>query len=248
MQMDCKASENWFESWFDSKYYPILYANRDQSEAALFIDRLVDFLKVKPNSSVLDLACGKGRHSIHLHSKGLDVMGIDLSPNSIAEAKKSATSGLDFSIEDMRTFDLHRKFDFVFNLFTSFGYFNHQDENLNVLKRVFHHLNDGGTMVLDYFNATKVEKALIPHDVKKAGGIDFEVSKQVKDGCIYKQIHFVDGEKEFTFTEQVQLLHLSDFIRLFESAGFKVNHTFGNYLLEPFNVESSDRLILVCSR
>jgi 2-polyprenyl-3-methyl-5-hydroxy-6-metoxy-1,4-benzoquinol methylase len=76
----------WFKDWFNSPYYHQLYFNRDDKEAAAFIDKLINYLKPVPGSYMLDVACGKGRHSIQLASKGFDVTGIDLSDDSINEA------------------------------------------------------------------------------------------------------------------------------------------------------------------
>ncbi len=73
----------WFKDWFNSPYYHQLYFNRDEKEAAAFIDKLINYLQPAPNASMLDVACGKGRHSIHLAEKGFDVTGIDLSEDSI---------------------------------------------------------------------------------------------------------------------------------------------------------------------
>src|SRR3954449_2448025 len=76
----------WFKEWFNSPYYHQLYFNRDMSEAAAFIDKLITHLKPAPGSTMLDVACGKGRHSLQLANKGFDVTGIDLSEDSIQEA------------------------------------------------------------------------------------------------------------------------------------------------------------------
>ena len=75
---------SWFANWFDSSYYHILYKNRDEKEAELFIDNLVQHLQIPQGSTLIDIACGKGRHATYFNSLGLDVIGIDLSPNSIA--------------------------------------------------------------------------------------------------------------------------------------------------------------------
>ena len=63
--------QEWFESWFDTSYYHTLYSKRDENEAKEFIVNLVEFLKIDPKSKVLDLACGKGRHSLTLNELGL---------------------------------------------------------------------------------------------------------------------------------------------------------------------------------
>ncbi len=80
--------KNWFAKWFDTKYYHILYKDRDYQEARMFIDNITSYLNLPEKAKVLDLACGKGRHSIYLNKLGFDVVGADLSENSINEAKK----------------------------------------------------------------------------------------------------------------------------------------------------------------
>src|SRR5690554_744393 len=82
-----ERKEGWFETWFDTSYYHILYQNRDFVEAERFITNLLAFLKLPAGSNCLDLACGKGRHSVFLNKHGLKVTGVDLSENSINEAK-----------------------------------------------------------------------------------------------------------------------------------------------------------------
>ena len=81
---------SWFANWFDSPYYHTLYKNRDEKEAQVFIDNLVQHLQSPKGSTLIDIACGKGRHATYFNSLGLDVVGVDLSPNSIASATKNA--------------------------------------------------------------------------------------------------------------------------------------------------------------
>jgi 2-polyprenyl-3-methyl-5-hydroxy-6-metoxy-1,4-benzoquinol methylase len=113
----------WFKDWFNSPYYHQLYFNRDEQEAAAFIDKLIDYLKPLPGSTMLDVACGKGRHSIQLANNGFDVTGIDLSDDSINEALQSETAQLHFYRHDMRLPFWINYFNYAFNFFTSFGYF-----------------------------------------------------------------------------------------------------------------------------
>ena len=113
---------NWFEEWFDSPYYHLLYCNRSAEEAESFIKKLTQKLDLRKGAKVLDVACGKGRHSRTLASLGYDVTGIDLSANSIAFAKNFENAHLKFEVFDMRKTYAAQKFDYVFNLFSSFGY------------------------------------------------------------------------------------------------------------------------------
>ncbi|MFL2637040.1 MAG: SAM-dependent methyltransferase, partial [Flavobacteriaceae bacterium] len=77
-----------YNTWFDSKYYHILYKDRDHDEARKFITKLLEHLNLKKNAKILDAACGKGRHSIEIEKLGYKVTGIDLSKNSIKHAKQ----------------------------------------------------------------------------------------------------------------------------------------------------------------
>jgi cyclopropane fatty-acyl-phospholipid synthase-like methyltransferase len=244
--MDKTNNKNeWFKTWFDSPYYSILYKNRSDEEAALFLDNLTTKLDLPDRARVLDLACGKGRHSIYLNKKHFRVVGIDLSNNSIAHAKKYETETLHFETGDMRYFNLSLKFDAIFNLFTSFGYFESLEDNIKVLSNIKGHLLKDGFFVMDYFNAYKVEEALIPHEVKELDGYKFDISKEISNGQIIKTIAFDVEGQAFSFQEKVQLLYDEAINEMLASSGFEILHTFGNYQLDSFNTKSSDRYIVI---
>ena len=122
---------NWYTDWFNSPYYHILYKNRDDKEAQFFIDNLIKHLKIKKNSKILDVACGKGRHAYYFHKKNMIVNGIDISLNSINDAKKNKKIGLNFFVHDMRIPFKLKEFDVITNLFTSFGYFDCENDELS---------------------------------------------------------------------------------------------------------------------
>ncbi len=107
------AENRWFTSWFDTPYYHILYKNRGDEEARDFMQNLVNFLKLPIGASILDLACGKGRHSVYLNKLGYDVTGVDLSGNSISYAKQFENETLHFHTHCMCD-PLEQKFDAVF--------------------------------------------------------------------------------------------------------------------------------------
>src|ERR1700744_549820 len=121
--------KEWYRNWFDSPYYDLLYKGRDQEEADMFVNNLVKHLSPSESSIMLDLACGKGRYSIALNRMGYQVTGIDLSQRKIAAAKPYQNKTLSFAVNDMRMPLEPDKYDYVFNLFTSFGYFDNEEEN-----------------------------------------------------------------------------------------------------------------------
>jgi len=237
-------NENWFTSWFDTPYYHILYKDRNYREAQIFMDNLTHYLNLPEKAKVLDLACGKGRHSIYLNQLGFNVLGADLSENSIAEASKNSNETLHFKVHDMREpFD--EKFDAIFTLFTSFGYFESDDDNLTTLKAIKESLSEYGFAVIDFMNVTQVIETLVPEEVKTVDGIDFKIKRYVEDGHILKEIDFEDQGRNFHFTEKVKALTLKDFEDLMAEAGIFLLDIFGDYKLKKFHKTESERLIMI---
>lgn len=240
-------STEWFVDWFDTEYYHQLYKIRDDKEAQLFIAKLLDFLKLAPSSTVLDLACGKGRHSRTLASYGFDVTGVDLSANSIQSAQEFEQANLRFAVQDMRE-PLNQKFDVVFNLFTSFGYFDSQEDNSKVIQAVHSMLNPDGIFVIDFMNAFRIAKNLVPNEVKTIDDVEYRIQREFTGEHIIKDIEVVDGQKRFKFSERVQYLIENDFRTLLSSNGFEVLEIFGNFNLESFHQDNSDRLIIIAKK
>lgn len=239
-----KEHSNWFASWFDTPYYHILYKDRDYNEAQLFMDNITQYLNLPDNASVLDLACGKGRHSIYLNQLGYNVTGADLSSNSIAEAAKSENETLHFKIHDMRE-PFTEKFDAIFNLFTSFGYFEDPTDNLKTLTAIKSSLTDYGFAVMDFMNVDYILPNLVANEVKTVEGIDFHIHRYYKDNHIYKEIRFTDQDNEYFFTEKVAALTLKDFENLMEQAEIYLLDVFGDYKLNKFMSTTSQRLIMI---
>lgn len=238
----------WFETWFDSKYYHILYKNRDSTEAQSFIDNLLNKIQLKTNSSILDLACGKGRHSIYLSEKGHNVIGLDLSENSIDYAKKQENNNLKFMVGDMREPFAKNKFDLVLNLFTSFGYFNDVKDNVKVINSIETMMNENGAFVIDFMNAEKVLKNLVPKENKEIDGILFNITRKNINGIIEKNIEVIDKDKTFNFVEKVQAITIDNFKELLSKTDLIVDGFYGDYKLNEFDADTSNRLIIIGSK
>jgi len=236
--------KNWYASWFDTPYYHILYKDRDYAEAQHFMDNLTQYLNLPENAKILDLACGKGRHSIYLNSLGYDVTGADLSENSIKEASQFANETLHFKVHDMRE-TCDEKYDAIFNLFTSFGYFDEDADNLKTLKAIHNSLTETGFAVIDFMNADYVIENLVPEEIKTVDGIDFHIKRWSEDGVILKNIQFEHEGTAYDFTERVRAFTKQDFEAMMGQVGIYLLDAFGNYRLQKFDVEESDRLIMV---
>jgi len=239
-----KDNTTWYASWFNTPFYHILYKDRDYEEAQNFMCNLTNYLNVPENGKILDLACGKGRHAIYLNQIGYNVTGVDLSKNSIDHAKQFENETLHFNVHDMCK-PYHEKFDAVFNLFTSFGYFENEEDNLNTIKAIKANLNETGFGVIDFLNSDYIIDNLVEENTKTVQGIDFKQKRRVENGYIIKDIFFTAEGKDFEFQERVRALTLADFETLFKKAGVYLLDVFGDYKLNKYHKSSSQRLILI---
>ncbi len=242
MHMENKTE--WFQHWFDTKYYHLLYDHRNKNEAEFFMQNLIDFLQLKKGASILDLPCGKGRHAIFLNKKGFKVKGADLSTNSIASAKHFENATLQFVVHDMRE-PLQGKYDVIFNLFTSFGYFEKDEVNVNVLKNFKSAILNNGKIVIDFLNIDKIKANLVAKELIHKNDIDFYITRKIENEILTKDIRFTVNHQKLHFTEKVQCLTLEKMHKLSEQAKLKIQHVFGDYSLSKFEKLSSDRLILI---
>lgn len=237
-------TQDWFSSWFDTPYYHILYKHRNDADAQLFMQNITSYLALPKAAHIADLPCGKGRHSIYLNSLGYKVTGGDLSKNSIDYAKQFENDQLHFEVWDMRK-TLEHTYDAVFNLFTSFGYFDDDEEDLQVLKAMKSGLKPSGVLVLDFLNVIKTKNNLVTDEVKEIDGIVFNIKREIKDGFILKHISFVADNTEHTYTEKVKFLDFNKMKTYFNKVGLTIIDTFGDYDLNSFNEQNSNRLIIV---
>lgn len=236
---------NWIEEWFGSEYYSILYKHRDNEEAKLLIDNLISYLKISPESRVLDCGCGRGRHSIYLSEKGFEVTGIDLSEKNIESVKKTETKNLTFYTHDIRNLFRINYYDVILNLFTSFGYFEKDVENNKAIKSMASSLKRDGLLVLDYMNAKRGIQNLVPETTFTCNNIEFNIKRFTSKNFIVKEIQVTDNGKKYFYTEKVRSFDTAELQKLFEMNKFKVVHLFGDYQLNPFVEKKSERLILI---
>jgi len=246
--MPSTATE-WFSTWFDSPYYHLLYHDRNHQEARAFLDALLYHLHPKPTARLLDLACGKGRHSLYLSEKGYDVTGVDLSAESVAYAAQFGHAHLHFAVHDMRDPLPWGPFDFIFNLFTSFGYFAEETENVVALRSAAAALRPGGKLVIDFMNTERTVFELVTHEAKTVAGTTFHLRRHLDNGFIVKEIRFTDAEgNEQYFEERVRALRREQFEEYFRMAGLRLAEILGDYQLGPYDEQASPRMIFVLKK
>lgn len=240
----------WFKNWFNSPYYHQLYFNRDTSEAAAFINKLIAYLKPATGSTMLDVACGKGRHSMQLASNGFDVTGIDLSEDSIKEALQQQGDNLHFYQHDMRLPFRINYFDYAFNFFTSFGYFKTQREHDNAVRTIAQSLKPGGTFVMDYLNVHYSEDHTVHHSEKEINDVNFIITKWYDEDYFYKKITIEDEalQEPLVYTEKVAKFSLGDFTEMFAYQGMQIQEVFGDYAFTHYDIRKSPRLVMIAKK
>ncbi len=245
------ADKAWFKDWFNSPYYHLLYQHRDENEAERFIHTLIAHLNPKHASTMLDIACGKGRHSMALAQMGFDVTGIDLSEASIEEAKSAEFERLHFYQHDMRQLFRINYFDYAFNFFTSFGYFKTRREHDNAIRMMADSIKPGGKLVIDYLNVHHVEAQLTPMMVTEVEDVKFHISKWQTEQHFFKQIQITDKDHiapRHLYTERVAKFSLGDFNDMLSYQHMQITEVFGNYQLGQYDVKTSPRMIIVAQK
>jgi SAM-dependent methyltransferase len=250
MTVSGRQETEWYRNWFNSPYYHILYADRDEQEASDFINLLIDYLQPKAHSKMLDIACGKGRHSIQLAQKNYLVTGIDISPISIHEANLCALDNMDFYIHDMRRPFRINYYDYAFNFFTSFGYFDSVKEHQNALHNMTLALAPGGHFIMDYLNPLYTIKHLQASSEINTGNIHFHISRWADEKYIYKKIIIEDPAHQSpqTFMEKVANFDMNDFSEMFSKNRLEITTVFGDYHLNTFDPVLSPRMIMIAKK
>jgi 2-polyprenyl-3-methyl-5-hydroxy-6-metoxy-1,4-benzoquinol methylase len=237
----------WYKDWFNSENYLKVYRNRDETEAERLVGLIEKNVNLKPQSLVLDMACGAGRHAISFAKKGFKVTAVDLSQRLLAEAKKNASSAgvnIDFVLSDILDFKTSQPFDLVVNLFTSIGYFEDDEENYAIIKKANSLIKDGGFFVLDYFNKDFLLKNLVPTSIISENGLKITQNRSISGNRVVKKIIIEkDGSIE-EFYESVRLYSHEEIKNIVNRAGFNIIKEIGDFFGNAYNEQTSPRLIL----
>ena len=225
----------WYQEWFD-EYYLLTYAHRDDNDARQQVELICRTVRPTAETTVLDLACGDGRHAVLLAEHGCCVTGLDLSPTLIQRARERAPE-LTFYQRDMR--EIPGTYDLITSLFTSFGYFETDAENAAVIAAVSRALNPGGHYWLDFINPAYVRAHLEPVTRRQLdNGWQAEERRGIKDGRVVKRLTLTNGDQQKHYTESVRLFDRDALEHMLTQHGLAVTHAFGTIDGQPWHADA----------
>lgn len=241
----------WFEEWFNTQEYLEVYKHRNEKEAGQLVRLILDNITHEPGASILDLACGAGRHSILFAKKGYKVTAVDLSETLLkiaVEHAKDLDLDIHFFRSDIRKLKLDHEFDIVMNLFTSFGYFDNDLENINVIKKAADLLKTKGTFVLDYINKCYIENNLIKESEEEVSGGVLIQRRWIENERVLKNITIKKNGSVKHYSESVRLFSFDELVNIFEDNGLVIKKTFGDFKGSKYDRLESPRLILFAEK
>ncbi|MCC3373706.1 class I SAM-dependent methyltransferase [Cohnella sp. REN36] len=243
----------WYEESFGEDYL-LVYRHRNRQEAAGEVHKMTEWLQLPGQSHILDLCCGMGRHALTLADAGYRVTGVDLSSVLLREARAADSDKRVRWVEsDMRALpddkSFTEHFDAVVNLFTSFGYFEEDTEQLKVLRQIRKALKPGGRFVIDVLNARYTAYHLVPYSEREEQGAVISETRHIESGFVVKEIVVREPNRPARrYTERVKLYSLETMAALLNEAGLAVDNVYGSYDGDDYDARQSRRMILVGNR
>lgn len=232
----------WYESAFCGPYLQV-YAHRSQEQADTQVRAMLDCGLLPARGSVLDIACGAGRHLRAMRKAGLDARGLDFSMDLL---RAGALAGLAVRA-DMRVMPFaDTRFDWACSLFTSFGYFDSADDDRRMFAQAARILRPGGSLVLDHINPVVTLRDLKPHTVDEKDGTKL-VQRRHHDraaGLLIKDVEFTKDGRTQSWQERVRLYEPEQLAALLHAAGFRTMRRYGDLDGRAWQPEQSPRQVV----
>ncbi len=233
----------WYTEWFGTRYYKLLYGHRDEDDARAWANAILLRSGCGPGAELLDMGCGRGRHARWFAANGLKVTGIDLSTESIQEARSECPDAT-FTVHDMRTTFAQGRFDLVVCLFTSLGYSADRSDDQRAVDAAARALKPGGLFVLDLLNGAIVRRELVQEDCQMESEVRFSLQRRVEGDTIIKDIHVDDHGCSHRFTERVHAWTVDEVRAMVGRSGLSVEAVTDGPEPAPFDPQVSDRIVV----
>jgi ubiquinone/menaquinone biosynthesis C-methylase UbiE len=244
-----KSGEAWYDKAFRRDYLT-RYRHRSDEAATNETAFIVWQLGLKRRSTILDLCCGAGRHSRALAKAGLKIVALDRSTDLLQAAKDATPSAqsINYIRGDMRFLPLQSmSIDGIVNLFTSFGYFPTDEENLKALREASRVMKTGAPLVMDFLNIHATRKNLVPRSEKVLGNIKLVERRwyDPRTRRLNKVTRITEGRKTSERLESVRAFTSAELTRMFKRCGLRITGQFGDLTGAPYEKSISPRCVLI---
>ncbi|MEM6721070.1 MAG: class I SAM-dependent methyltransferase [Bacteroidota bacterium] len=217
------------------------------------------WLPKNKKARILELCCGTGRLTIPIAKEGYMITGVDITASMLEQAKTKAVEGglqIDFIQADMRTFDLHEKFDLIFIPFNSIHHLYTNEDIFKALSAVKNHLKEDGRFLLDCFNpniqfiveSQNTQKEISKYTTRDGREVVIKEEMQYESATQMNRIqwhYFINGNFDSTQNLDMRMFYPQELDAYLKWAGFNCIHKFGSFEEEPFQ-DASEKQIFVC--
>ncbi|GHO67637.1 methyltransferase type 11 [Ktedonobacter sp. SOSP1-85] len=247
------SSQPWYQTFFGEDYLqiysPFLPASRTQHE----VSAIEALLHLTPGMRILDVCCGDGRHALPLAQRGYAVTGLDLSAALLDRARQETARlhlNIDWLQQDMRSIPYEDTFDAAINIFTSFGYFEQEEDDLLVLKEIHKALAPGGIFLLETVYQPRVVRAFTPQSmIRYDNGLIVMEEREIdllksRNNVRITLLH-PNGER-IEHRQSIRIYTLTELISLINQAGLQVTGYYGDLDGNALTLDS--RLVIVSQK
>jgi D-alanine-D-alanine ligase len=244
----------WYEESFGDDYVSLYAGLISEERTRAEVSALIDLMQLLPGCSALDVGCGYGRHALHLARRGFEVTGLDLSGTLLREAAvRARAEGLSphFVQADMRRIPMRGVYDAAISMYTSFGYFDDDEQDVLTLKSVWSALQSDGIFVLETINFGNYVRVFEPYAIVRYDDGRIAIEERTLDlvaGRVNALVTVIDPlanrvEHEYS----IRLYTVTELTSMIRSAGFQVEGVFGGLERVPITMESR-RLVVLARR
>jgi SAM-dependent methyltransferase len=242
----------WWDSYFQELYLRIFDAIQTAEHTAQEVAWIMTALDLRPGARILDLCCGQGRHAALLARAGYLVTGLDHSAFLLKQAQQATSeAGVEVRLvqADMRRLPWRGEFDACVNLFTSFGYFEEEADNQQVLHQVHDTLKPGGTLLLDLSNRDYYLTHLCPRAWRRGGkAVILEETAFDPITCRFTMTStWLEGGRAESLAYSVRYYTVPELQGMLQAAGLTPIATYGNFDGSVLSLDSQ-RLIIVARK
>ncbi len=243
----------WYKAFFGEDYLRIYTPFLPAEKTTREVEGIIALLNLPTGSRILDLCCGHGRHAIPLAQHGYQISGLDLSEVLLQRAQVEAEAAgvqVRWLQSDMKRIPFENEFDAIINVFTSFGYLDSEEEDLQVLQQVHQALKPKGLFLLETVYQPRVLRSFTPHGITRYSDGLIVLEERHIDLLTSRnevQITMIDPEGQRTaHRHSMRIYTLTELVQMLKAVGLPVQAYYGG--LDGSALTMDSRLVVISQK